>query len=118
MLWLLHDYVTEVGTMNFFVFWINENGEKELVTPPLDGTILPGITRMSLLDLMTELNEFKVSVRDFKIQDMISASKEGRLLEAFGVGTAAIVSPVQSFYFEEEIYKVPIEEDKGAGPLA
>ena len=118
VLWLLHDYVTEVGTMNFFVFWINENGEKELVTPPLDGTILPGITRMSLLDLMTELNEFKVSVRDFKIQDMISASKEGRLLEAFGVGTAAIVSPVQSFYFEEEIYKVPIEEDKGAGPLA
>ena len=66
-MWLLHDYVTEVGTMNFFVFWKNENGEDELVTPPLDGTILPGITRMSLLKLMSELNEFKVSIREFKI---------------------------------------------------
>ena len=53
--------------MNFFVFWINEDGEKELVTPPLDGTILPGITRMSLIELMKELKEFKVSVRDFKV---------------------------------------------------
>lgn len=63
MLWLLHDYVTEVGTMNFFVFWKNENGEDELVTPPLDGTILPGITRASLIDIMTELKEFKVTIR-------------------------------------------------------
>jgi branched-chain amino acid aminotransferase len=43
--------VTEVGTMNFFVFWKNEQGENELITPPLDGTILPGITRKSLLTL-------------------------------------------------------------------
>lgn len=53
--------------MNFFVFWKNEHGEDELVTPPLDGTILPGITRMSLLKLMQDLNEFKVSIREFKI---------------------------------------------------
>jgi branched-chain amino acid aminotransferase len=53
--------------MNFFVFWKNENGEDELVTPPLDGTILPGVTRMSLLKLMSDLNEFKVSIREFKI---------------------------------------------------
>ena len=48
-LWLLHDYVTEVGTMNLFVFWKNERGEDELITPPLDGTILPGITRDSII---------------------------------------------------------------------
>lgn len=54
-LWLIHDYVTEVGTMNFFVFWKNEQGEDELVTPPLDGTILPGVTRKSLLTLFEEL---------------------------------------------------------------
>lgn len=60
-LWLIHDYVTEVGTMNLFVFWKNEDGEDELITPPLDGTILPGITRDSVLTLMQELNEFKVS---------------------------------------------------------
>ena len=67
VLWLLHDYVTEVGTMNFFVFWKNEKGEDELITPPLDGTILPGVTRDSILTLMRERNEFKVSVKEFKI---------------------------------------------------
>lgn len=63
----MHDYVTEVGTMNFFVFWKNEDGEDELVTPPLDGTILPGVTRDTILTLMRELGEFKVSIRNFKI---------------------------------------------------
>jgi branched-chain amino acid aminotransferase len=59
--------VTEVGTMNFFVFWKNDKGENELITPPLDGTILPGITRDSILTLMRELGEFKVSERPYKI---------------------------------------------------
>lgn len=66
-LWLLHDYVTEVGTMNFFLFWKNEQGENELITPPLDGTILPGVTRDSILTICREMNEFKVSEKPFKI---------------------------------------------------
>jgi len=66
-LWLLHDYVTEVGTMNLMVFWKNEQGEDELITPPLDGTILPGITRASILELAKELKEFKVTEGQFKI---------------------------------------------------
>ena len=63
----MHDYVTEVGTMNLFVFWKNEKGEDELITPPLDGTILPGITRDSILTLAQGLNKFKVSQKPFKI---------------------------------------------------
>lgn len=66
-LWLLHDYVTEVGTMNFFVYWKNEDGEDELITPPLDGTILPGITRDTILKITAELKEFKVTRKNFKI---------------------------------------------------
>ena len=104
--------------MNFFVFWKNEDGEDEIVTAPLDGTILPGITRMSLLELMRGLGEFKVSVRDFKVQEMMKAVDEGRMYEAFGVGTAAIISPVQSFNYNGTVYDIPIEEEKGAGPLA
>lgn len=103
--------------MNFFVYWKNENGEDELVTPPLDGTILPGITRKSLISLMTDLNEFKVSVREFKIQDLVKAVREKRVYEAFGAGTAAIVSPVASFNYEGEVFNIPIEEEKGAGKL-
>ena len=48
---------------------------------------------------------------------MIEAVKENRLLEAFGAGTAVIVSPIQSFCYRDEVYRVPIQEDKGAGPL-
>lgn len=80
--------------MNFFAFWKNEQGETELVTPPLDGTILPGVTRDSILTLCRELNEFKVSVRPFKIQELAKAAREKRLIECFCAGTAVIVSPV------------------------
>jgi len=96
--------VTEVGTMNFFCFWKNEQGEDELITPPLDGTILPGITRKSLLTLFSELREFKVSVKPFKIQEMMKAAKEKRIYECFGAGTAAIVCPVQSFNYAGETF--------------
>jgi branched-chain amino acid aminotransferase len=116
-LWLLHDYVTEVGTMNFFVFWKNEDGEDELVTPPLDGTILPGVTRDTIISLMKGLGEFKVSVRPFKVQEMIKAVQEKRLYEAFGAGTAAIVTPVQSFNYQDVVYDIPIEQETGAGKL-
>ena len=55
-LWLFGEegYCTEVGTMNFFVAWENKSGQKELLTAPLDGTILAGITRDSLLALARE----------------------------------------------------------------
>jgi branched-chain amino acid aminotransferase len=53
--------------MNFFVYWKNEQGEDELITPPLDGTILPGVTRDSIITLCKELKQFKVSTRPFKI---------------------------------------------------
>lgn len=103
--------------MNFFVFWKNDKGEDELITPPLDGTILPGITRDSILTLMQELGEFKVSQRPYKIQDLMKACKENRVYEAFGAGTAAIVSPVKSFNYGGETFEIPIEEAKGAGKL-
>ena len=87
--------------MNLFVYWKNEDGEDELITPPLDGTILPGITRRSILSMMTELGEFKVSQKPFKIQQVIKAAEEGRLYEIFGSGTAAIVSPVCEFTYKD-----------------
>jgi branched-chain amino acid aminotransferase len=80
--------------MNIFAFWVNEHGEKELITPPLDGTILPGVTRDSILTLCRNLGEFKVTVRPFKIQELMKASKEKRLIEVFCAGTAVVVSPV------------------------
>jgi branched-chain amino acid aminotransferase len=97
VLWLFgkENYITEgreefnlVGTMNLFMLWKNERGETELVTPPLDGTILPGVTRDSILTLCRQWNEFKVSERKISMNELVKASNEKRIIEMFGAGTA------------------------------
>ena len=114
--------VTEVGTMNLFVLWKNENGERELITAPLDGTILPGVTRQSVIELAKEWGDCKVSERKYTIREFINALNDGRVEEAFGSGTAAVVSPINEISFLDKSYKVPLgpqdEADKGAGPFA
>lgn len=86
-----------------------------MLTPPLDGTILPGVTRDSIITLMNEAKDIKVNVRSLKIQELVKAVNENRVYEAFGAGTAAVVSPIKSFYYEGNTYDIPIEEEKGAG---
>jgi branched-chain amino acid aminotransferase len=91
VLWLdgiEHRYIEEVGTMNI-CFVINN----ELVTPPLDGSILAGTTRDSVLRLARDWG-VKVSERRISIDDVIAASHNGTLNEVFGTGTAAVISPV------------------------
>jgi len=83
VLWLFNDgereEITEVGTMNFFILWVNEAGEKELVTAPLDGTILPGVTRDSTLELARQWGDFKVSERKLYIDEITAAAADGRV---------------------------------------
>ncbi|XP_056400506.1 branched-chain-amino-acid aminotransferase, cytosolic-like isoform X2 [Hyla sarda] len=112
VLWLYGDdhEVTEAGTMNFFMYWINEQGEKELVTPPLSGLILPGVTRQSLLDLAKQWGEFKVSERTFNMADVVKGLKENRVKELFGAGTACVVSPVNRILYNGENYLIPTME--------
>nr|CAG4641653.1 EOG090X051P [Eurycercus lamellatus] len=103
VLWLYgNDHkLTEVGTMNIFVYLINKKGERELITPPLDGLILPGVTRLSLLELAREWKEFHVTERSINMAEVLEALKENRLLEIFGAGTACVVCPVFSIIFGE-----------------
>jgi branched-chain amino acid aminotransferase len=122
VLWLYgpRKLVTEVGTMNFFCFWVNKKGEKELITAPLDGTILPGVTRQSMLDLARRWGEFKVTEAEFSIHEVIEAVKEGRVIECFGGGTAAVVSPIKQISFEGKSFDVPLhptDPNAGAGVL-
>ncbi|KAJ2651018.1 branched-chain-amino-acid transaminase bat2 [Coemansia sp. RSA 1250] len=122
ILWLLGDdhYVTEVGTMNFMIFWITETGEKELVTAPLDGIILPGVTRDSLLELARQWGEFKVSERKVTMPEVVKAIEENRMLEAFGAGTACVVCSVSTILYNGKEYEVPVDpKDPNAvfGPL-
>jgi len=110
VMWLFgpEHYVTEAGTMNQFFFWQLPNGKRELVTAPLDGTILPGVTRDSILALARSWGEFEVAERHYTIHEVIKAIKENRMIEAFGSGTAAIVSPVNGFQFEGVDYPIPL----------
>jgi branched-chain amino acid aminotransferase len=66
---------------NLFFYWKNKQGEDELLTPLLDGTILPGVTRDSVLRLGTEMKKFKVTQRKIYIDEIIEAHKENRVRE-------------------------------------
>lgn len=123
-LWLFgeEEYVTEVGTMNMFVALKDKaTGQKELVTAPLDGTILEGVTRDSVLSLARERlipDGWKVSERKYTMQDLADASKEGRLLEAFGSGTAAVVSPVRAISWKGQLVNCGLKDNEETGPVA
>jgi len=102
--------ITEVGTMNIFCHLATEDGGRELVTPPLDGIILPGVTRQSILDLARQWGEFTVSERVLTMAEFIQASRQGRVLEMFGAGTACIVCPVERVRYGEEDVQIPTPE--------
>ncbi|WP_028320301.1 branched-chain amino acid aminotransferase [Desulfatiglans anilini] len=89
-------YVEEVGTMNMF-FVIDD----EVLTAPLDGSILPGVTRDSVLRIVRDWG-LKVTERALAIDEVVAAAKSGRLKEAFGTGTAAVISPVGQITFKGE----------------
>ncbi|XP_066446877.1 branched-chain-amino-acid aminotransferase, cytosolic isoform X2 [Eleutherodactylus coqui] len=114
VLWLYgeDEQITEVGTMNLFLFWTNENDELELATPPLDGIILPGVTRRSILDLALKWGEFKVSERYMTMAQLVKALKEDRIKEMFGAGTACVVCPVGKILYKNENLEIPAKENK------
>eukprot|EP00912_Choanoflagellata_sp_UC4_P001515 UC4_evm1s958 len=110
VLWLFgpNEEVTEVGTMNLFALWKTKSGETELVTAPLDqGTILPGVTRQSVLDLTREWG-YTVSERVFTMPEVRDAIVEGRMIEMFGSGTAATISPIRAIKYNGENLNIPL----------
>ena len=88
--------------MNFFVYWVNKQGQKELVTCNLNGTILPGVMRHSILELAKKW-DIKCVEREFTIHEMIQAVEEDRMLEAFGTGTAAIICPIKTMNYQGKV---------------
>jgi len=102
-------YVEEVGAMNV-MFMIGD----EVVTPELGGSILPGVTRSSVMALLRSW-DIRVSERRISIDELYSAAKSGDLRESFGTGTAAVISPIGAFGINGELLPVA---DGGIGPLS
>lgn len=89
-------YVEEVGSMNMMFAYGNK-----IVTPRLNGSILPGITRDSILKLARQLG-YEAEEARLDINEIFADAKSGKLTEAFGTGTAAVISPVGSLCFKDE----------------
>lgn len=127
ILWLFGEecYVTEAGASNFFVVWRTKEGKLQLVTASLDERIvLDGVTRRSVLELARTrlaaagandegLEPLEVVERRYTMFEVEEAAKEGRLVEAFGAGTAWFVAPVGQIHFHGKDFDVPQEEGNG-----
>lgn len=116
ILWLFgeEEEITEVGAMNVFFFLEKEDGSnrRELVTPPLTrGDILPGVTRQSIIDLSKSWGEFDVVERSITLPEVRKAASEGRLIEAFGAGTAAVVTPISAIEHKGSDIEIPATGD-------
>lgn len=103
-------YVEECGVMNVF-FVIGE----EVITPPLTGTILPGITRDSVITLLRDIGHH-VSEKRISIDELLRSYHEGALLECFGTGTAATVSHVRRIRYQHNTLELPPMEQRKVGP--
>lgn len=102
-------YVEEVGSMN--IFFVIDN---ELITPELNGSILGGITRNSVLELARYWG-LKTTERRISIDEVVEAHQQGRLNEIFGSGTAAVISPVGEIKYENHIAVI---NDGKVGPVS
>jgi branched-chain amino acid aminotransferase len=103
-------WIEEVGAMNI---WFVED-HKKLVTPPLSGTILPGVVRDSLLKFGRYLG-YETEERPLSIEEVLQNVKSGKITEIFGSGTAAVISSVGTLIYKGEYFKVGEGE---SGPVA
>ncbi|MBQ8573030.1 MAG: branched-chain amino acid aminotransferase [Ruminococcus sp.] len=93
-------YIEEVGAMNIF-FKI----DGKVVTPALSGSILPGITRNSVITLCKDWG-LEVEERKISVDELIEAQKTGKLEECFGSGTAAVISPVGTLRYKDDVMQI------------
>ncbi|MEM9694923.1 MAG: aminotransferase class IV [Myxococcota bacterium] len=104
-----HEFIEEVGTMNVF-FKLGD----EFVTPALNGAILPGITRMSIIEMLRHQGH-TVTERPVRVAELVEHHQSGHLKEAFGTGTAAVISPIAAFGLDGEELVIG---DGAVGPSA
>jgi len=101
-------FIEEVGTMNIFMQF-----KDEVATPMLTGSILPGVTRMSVIQILKDWG-YNINERMVSINEVVESYNEGNLLEIFGTGTAAIISSVSKLKYHDKVMNF---SDEHAGEL-
>jgi len=102
-----HKYVEESGTTNLF-FVLNE---ETILTPALDGNILKGVTRDSCIKMLRDAN-YNVEERHISIEEIGQAAREGKLTDAFGTGTAALIAKIETIAYKNERFELPPDENR------
>ncbi|MFH1196116.1 MAG: branched-chain amino acid aminotransferase [bacterium] len=101
-------YIEEVGTMNIFIRF-----KDEVATPTLSGSILPGVTRLSVLQLLRDW-KYNINERLISLKEVVDSYDKGELIEIFGTGTAAVISSVSKLKYNDKILQF---SDTDAGEL-
>ena len=96
-----HQYIEEAGAMNIFIR-INNT----LITSPTSDRILDGVTRKSIIQMSKDLN-IDLEVRKISVSEVVAAAQNGSLKEMFGAGTAAVISPISGFGYQNKDYDLP-----------
>lgn len=100
-----HKYIEESGTMNLMLLI-----DGTFLTPPLTDRILAGVTRRSIIQLVKDQG-WSIEERAITVDEIVSAAREGRLEEAFGMGTAAVVSQIDTIGYNGENFSIPVLAD-------
>ena len=106
-----HKYIEEAGAMNIFIR-INDT----LITAPTSERILDGITRKSLIEIAKD-EGINIEIRKITVDELINAAENGTLKEMLGAGTAAVISPIAGFGFQDKDYDLPVLENTFAARL-
>lgn len=110
VLWTLDGFIKEMTVINVFALIKSRYGTVELVTPPNDGCIFNGSVRKSILDLAGEIAQeaggVQVVERQLSLQELVSASREGRFLEFFGCATNCNIQSVSRIVYEDEVIEL------------
>jgi len=100
-----HKYIEESGTMNLMLLI-----DGTFLTPPLTDRILAGVTRRSIIQLIKDQG-WAIEERPISVEEIVTAAREGRLEEAFGMGTAAVVSQIDTIGYKGENFDIPVLAD-------
>ena len=106
-----HENIEEAGAMNIFI----RIGDT-LITAPTSDRILDGITRKSIIDIAKDQG-IAVEIRNISVHEIVQAHNNGLLKEMFGAGTAAVISPIDAFGYQDKDYVLPKMEGAYAGRL-
>lgn len=109
-IWTFNENMLESGATNLF-FLLQKDGKQTLVTHPLDGSILPGITRRSIIELAKDVvPDIKVEERSFSISEFIDCYNKKQIKEVFVAGTAAVTGGVSRLRIRGTVYELPYGE--------